>query len=164
MIPETRKITFRIAEQGDAPALLRLVRALAHYEQIPADIVFTEADIEHRLLTPESDAKALLAEVDGAPAGCVIYFYMATFFAVRWMVMEAIFVDQALRNHGIGHAMMRHLAAQALAEGCVRMEWSVMGWNRTAIEFYERIGATPCSNWHMYRIDSIAIKKLAETL
>ena len=32
------------------------------------------------------------------------------------------------------------------------MEWVVLDWNRVAIDFYERMGATRLTEWHTYRL------------
>jgi hypothetical protein len=32
------------------------------------------------------------------------------------------------------------------------MEWSVLTWNRLAIDFYERLGAHHLSDWTAYRL------------
>ncbi len=57
----------------------------------------------------------------------------------------------AHRGAGIGRALFRHLARRALAEGCARMEWSVLDWNAPAIGFYRSLGAEP-----MDRLDRAA--------
>jgi RimJ/RimL family protein N-acetyltransferase len=37
-------------------------------------------------------------------------------------------------------------------EGCGRMEWVVLDWNRVAIDFYERLGARRLTEWYTYRL------------
>jgi len=40
------------------------------------------------------------------------------------------------------------------------MEWTVLDWNRPAIEFYDRLGARPMSEWTTYRLDGAALAAL----
>ena len=43
-------------------------------------------------------------------------------------------------------------AQLAVDEGCGRMEWMVLDWNRLAIHFYERMGARQLQEWLPYRL------------
>lgn len=155
-------VIVRTAQRDDASALLRLTRALAEYEGISPDVVFTEAVIAQRLLSDTRTATALLAEVDSVPVGFAIYYGMSTFFNIRWMVMEALFVDPSARHRGIGRRLMQALAAKAVADGCARMEWSVMAGNPSAIAFYASIGENPSDGIKTYRASSETLKRMAK--
>lgn len=156
------EITLRAANSKDAPALLRLIRALAAYEKMSPDIPFTEAEVQARLLQPDSRTHTVIAEAAGEPIGFALYYYgAATFFDVRWLVIEAIYVDSPMRKLGIGTHILRQLAAKAVGEGCVRVEWSVLAWNQPAIDFYERMGATPRNDFLNYRLEGEALRVLA---
>ncbi|MNJ78251.1 hypothetical protein D3C77_759440 [compost metagenome] len=57
---------------------------------------------------------------------------------------------------------MRHLAQEAVANDCGRLEWSVLDWNQPAIDFYVSIGARPLDEWVRYRLTDDALKQFAE--
>jgi hypothetical protein len=42
------------------------------------------------------------------------------------------------------------------------LEWSVLDWNKLAIDFYESLGAKPLSEWITYRLTGDALKALAD--
>jgi GNAT superfamily N-acetyltransferase len=65
------------------------------------------------------------------------------------------------RGSGAGKALLRHLARQALAEGCGRFEWSVLDWNQPAIEFYQAAGAQAQDEWTVYRLQGEALARFA---
>ena len=41
------------------------------------------------------------------------------------------------------------------------MEWSVLKWNRLALDFYDRLGAAPLDDWQTYRLDGAALARAA---
>ena len=65
------------------------------------------------------------------------------------------------RGHGIGLALMTHLARIAVERGCGRFEWSVLDWNEPAIGFYRGLGANLMDGWSIVRITGDALTKLA---
>ncbi len=68
----------------------------------------------------------------------------------------------AFRGHGIGKALLKHLAAIAAREGWTRFVWQVLDWNTPAIEFYEALGAKVMRSWLTCRAEGDAIERLAE--
>jgi hypothetical protein len=41
------------------------------------------------------------------------------------------------------------------------MEWRVLDWNASSIEFYKSLGGKPQEAWVTYRLQGDALKKLA---
>jgi hypothetical protein len=59
--------------------------------------------------------------------------------------------------------VFRYLASKAIAEGCGRMEWSVLNWNENAIAFYRSLGAKPMDEWTVQRLTGEALARLAQS-
>ncbi len=155
-------LTIRPALAADAPDLLRLIRELARYEQAEDKVLATEADLARTLFAPGAAARALLAEAAGEAVGYAVYFTSySTWLGRNGIYLEDLYVSPARRGQGAGRALMRHLAAEAVAQGCGRLEWSVLDWNAPAIRFYDSLGATPHSEWIRYRLDGDALQALA---
>ena len=36
--------------------------------------------------------------------------------------------------------------------GAAAVEWAVLKWNQSAIDFYENLGARPLDDWTIYRL------------
>ena len=152
----------RDAGQDDLGTIVRFVRALAEYERLAHLAVGTEADFARWLFGPTPRAHALVAEIDGAPAGFALwYFSFRTFQAKPCLYVEDVFVEPAHRGAGLGRAIFRALARRAVAEGCDRMEWSVLDWNAPAIGFYQTIGARPREGWTPQVLTEPALSALA---
>jgi len=62
-------IRVRFATADDASLLLRFIRELAIFEQAPDAVVATEADLVRHGFGPQPQFEAILAFLDGEPAG-----------------------------------------------------------------------------------------------
>jgi GNAT superfamily N-acetyltransferase len=155
--------TLRGAEAADVGDVFRLVRGLADYERLLDRFTATEADYIRMLFGPKPLGQALLAEVEARPVGVAVWFYaLNTFTARPILFLEDLFVEPAYRRHGIGLAFFRRLARIACENGCVSMNWNVLGWNEPAIAFYRRLGAEPVKDWNGQRLDAAGLRALAD--
>lgn len=158
----TRLRTIRAARPGDEALLLELIRELAVYERLEQEVVADESLLAKALFGPEPSAHALIAEYGGEPVGFALYFFnFSTFLGRPGLYLEDLFVREPLRGHGIGKALLLHLADLAHQRGCGRMEWSVLDWNQPAIEFYRSLGSVPMEEWRVFRLDRRALENLA---
>jgi GNAT superfamily N-acetyltransferase len=159
--------SFRIirAAAGDVADLHALVRALAEYERLTALCTSTEGDLADALFGPHPVAEAMIARLDAKSQDCIgfaLFFHTySTFLGRRSLWLEDLFVKPAHRGAGVGRALLASLAVLARERGCGRFEWSVLDWNRSAIAFYEGIGATILSDWRIVRVTGDALAQLA---
>jgi GNAT superfamily N-acetyltransferase len=145
-------LRLRPAETTDVPVIFQLIGELADYERLRHKMVGKANDLERHLFGEPRYAHALMADWDGAPAGFALYFFnYSTFLCRPGLYLEDLFVRPAQRGHGIGLALLTALEQRAREAGCGRLEWSVLDWNETAIEFYRRFGARPMQDWILYR-------------
>jgi GNAT superfamily N-acetyltransferase len=136
----------------DVPDLLAMVRALARYEKLEAQCISTEADFQRALFSARPEAEALIARVDGQPAGFALYCHnFSTFLGRQGLWLEDLFVHEDFRGRGIGKKLLTTLARIAKDRQCGRLEWAVLDWNAPAIEFYESLGATIMDDWRIVR-------------
>jgi GNAT superfamily N-acetyltransferase len=150
------------ATAADVPLVLRMIKALAEYEQLTHEVVATEAKVRESLFGSNPSAEAVIARVDGQPAGFAVWFYSySTFLGRPGLYLEDLFVLPEWRGRGIGRALLRHLARIAVSRDCGRMEWAVLNWNELAIRFYRRLGARPMSDWTVYRLTGDDLTQLA---
>ena len=72
-------------------------------------------------------------------------------------------VQPHARGHGVGTALLVHLAKLAVARGAGRFDWNVLDWNEPAIGFYQRLGATVLPDWRTCRLTGEKLQALAAT-
>jgi len=155
-------IAIRPAMPADVPVILRFVRELAVFEREPDAVRATEAMLAAALFGERPAAEAVLAETDGEPVGFALFFHnFSTWEGRRGLYLEDLYVTPAARGQGAGAALLRHLAALAVARDCARFEWSVLDWNEDAIAFYRAMGATGQDEWTVQRVSGAALQRLA---
>ena len=155
-------IDIRPAVPADVPLILGFIRELAVYEKAESEVVATEGQIHASLFGDTPAAHALVCRIDGVACGFALYFFnYSTWQGRRGLYLEDLYVSPAQRGAGAGKAMLQQLARIAVAGGCGRFEWSVLDWNRPAIDFYRAIGAVPLDEWVRYRLAGDALARFA---
>jgi GNAT superfamily N-acetyltransferase len=154
-------ITIRPAGSSDAPTIVRLVRELAAFERLADQVRITEADVLRDGFGERRRFECLLAEVDGAAVGFVLYFETYSTFEGRpGIYVEDLYVAEAARGLGIGRRLLAHLAQIALKRGGRRLNLSVLHWN-PARGFYDRLGFVHQGDWLPYQLSGEALARLA---
>ncbi|MGH8178714.1 MAG: GNAT family N-acetyltransferase [Steroidobacter sp.] len=159
-------MTVRIepATPTDVPMILTLIRELAEFERLLADVTATEAQVREGLFGARPSAEVAMARIGDEVAGFALYFHnFSTFLAKPGIYLEDLYVRQKFRGQGCGEALLRHLAQTALERGCGRLEWSVLDWNQRAIDFYKSLGAVAMNEWTIYRVTGDALTKLGSS-
>ncbi len=122
----------------------------------------TEADILTYAFSEHPLVKVTMAEWSGQPAGFALWFLnFSTWEGKPGIYLEDLFVRPAFRGHGIGKALLKHLAAIAVKEGWTRFVWQVLDWNTPAIEFYKAFDARIMGEWLTCRVEGEALQALA---
>ena len=153
----------RAATAADVPLILEFIRDLAAYERLLHEVEATEEKLHATLFGPRPAAECILAFTDiGTPAGFAVFFTnYSTFLAKPGIYLEDLFVKPEHRGHGLGKALLLHLAKLANDRGCGRMEWAVLDWNQPAIEFYESLGAERKLDWTICRLTGDRLARYA---
>jgi GNAT superfamily N-acetyltransferase len=155
-------ISLRTAISGDEVIIFTLIQALAEYEKLTHEVMGSVESLRSHLFGDRPYAEAILAEVEGVAVGFALFFYnYSTFLTKPGIYLEDLFVLPAYRSQGIGKALLVSLAQRAIAEGCGRLEWSVLDWNEPAISFYQHLGADILPDWRSCRVTSQALQHLA---
>ncbi len=87
----------------------------------------------------------------------------STWRAAPGVYLEDLFVRPQYRKRGYATALLRRLAAETLAFGGRRLEWSVLKWNTPSIDFYvgDTVGAERMEEWVGMRVHGSKLERLA---
>lgn len=141
-------LSIRPATAEDAALLALLIRELAEFEHLEHEVNLTEDALARDGFGPKPQFRAVIAEWDGAPVGYALFFdFYSTFQGRAGLFLEDIFVRPAYRHHGVGTALIKHVAGIAWREKYFCMRWEVLDWNKPAIDFYNGLGATFLDEW-----------------
>lgn len=149
------EVKIRPAGPADVTQIVALIRALAEYEKAsPGALRLTDELMREALFGPNPSVEGLVAEVSGEMAGYALYFHnFSSWRGQRGLFLEDLFVRAELRGKGIGKALLTELKRIARERGCARIEWIVLDWNQTAIDFYKSMGAEPLDGWTVFRLN-----------
>jgi GNAT superfamily N-acetyltransferase len=148
------ELSLRFATPDDASGIFRLVSELANYEKLEHEVISSADDFRRVLEDPKSKVEVLLAFWSGEMVAFALFFEnFSTFLGKPGLYLEDLFVQPEFRAKGVGTALMTRLIEIATERKYGRMEWAVLDWNETAIQFYtEKIGATLMSSWRICRL------------
>ncbi len=157
-------IAIRNARTDDIPQIFQFICDLAEYEKALHEVKCTPQSLEESLFGPGAVAYTLMVEENGRPIGYAIYFFnYSTWLAAKGLYLEDLYVDPDFRGKSAGIKLMKHLAKEAVEQGCQRFEWSVLDWNTPSIEFYEAMDAQSQDEWLGYRLEGEPLGRLANS-
>ena len=146
---------------SDVEAAVGLTYELAEYERAPDECHLTAPQLHEALFGDEPKLFGHVAEVDGEIVGFAVWFLnFSTWRGVHGIYLEDLYVRESQRGSGLGKALLAALAAECVANGYARLEWSVLDWN-PATEFYKALGAVPMDEWTVNRLTDAPLKALA---
>jgi len=155
-------IVVRAAHTGDENTILGLLRELAAYERLEHRFRITPEIVTHDFFCAPPALGCDLAFLDGRAAGIATWYpTYASFSGTRGVYIEDFYVPGELRRRGIGRALLARVAKRAVETGATHIQWSVLKWNRPAIDFYEGVCAERVDDWHIYRLVGKPLADLA---
>jgi len=150
-----KKILIRTATENDAAAIFSLIKELAEYEKLSDQISTTEKELKETLFGKDKFVEILLAEFNGEIVGQALFFKnFSTFLGKPGIYLEDLYVKPEMRGKGIGKMLLDKIISIAKERNYGRVEWSVLDWNKPAIDFYKKIGAKPLDDWTIFRLTS----------
>jgi GNAT superfamily N-acetyltransferase len=156
------RVTVRPAVAGDEAEILRMIVALATFEREPDAVKATEESLRALMFGPDPKVFAHIAEVDGRAVGLALWFLnFSTWTGRHGIYLEDLFVAAEARRMGVARALFGELAREAARRGCARIDWAVLDWNRSAMDFYESLGARRSAGWQPWRLDGEALAAIA---
>ncbi len=159
---QTGSFHIKPAEKKDIPIILNFIRKLATYEKLEHQVQATETLLEKNLFGDRHAAECLIGYADSRPVAFVIFFHnFSTFLAKPGIYIEDLYILPKMRGNGFGKQIFRYLARLAKERDCGRIEWWVLDWNSSAINFYRKIGAVPMDDWTVYRLKGNSLENLA---
>ena len=157
-------VALRPATPADVELIHSLIVELATYERAPEQVTGTPQLLREALFGAKPSAEAMIAELDGEPAGFAIFHGTFSTWECRpgiWL--EDLYVRPRHRRAGIGAMLVQAVARVAVERGCARLEWNVLDWNEPALDFYARLGAQRLDDWELHRLDADALRRVADS-
>ena len=155
-------VKIRTATQSDLPVILQYIHDLAKYEKAPDEVELSLDDLKDSLFGPNPQVFCLISEQDNETTGFAVWHLnYSTWLGKHGIYLEDLYVDPKFRGQGHGKALLQKLAQICIENGYKRLQWWVLDWNESAIDFYKSIGAQPMDQWTVFRVSGSSLRKLA---
>lgn len=151
-------MNIRSGNQDDLEDALALIKELAVFEKAPEAV---ENTIESMIKDGFGDRPVFeffVAEVDGKVVGLALYYYNYSTWKGKSLYLEDLIVKEAYRGRGIGKRLFERVILKAKEEDVGRMDWQVLDWNTSAIDFYKKMGASLDDEWINCRLTKAQIQ------
>jgi len=144
---------------SDMPSVLELIKELAVFEKEPEAVVVTVDDLIRDGFAENPLFHTFVAEVENQIIGIALYYYRYSTWKGKTIHLEDLIVKEDKRGTGAGFALYSEIIAQGKRDNVRRIEWNVLDWNTSAIEFYKKSGAKILDDWRVVQMDENAINK-----
>ena len=139
-----------LATPADLAAVNRLARQVhgLHVSWRPDIFRMPEGDIysEERFMECVRAREMYVAKLNGTVVGYALIKFrerdIPSLVTRKILLLDELCVEESLRGHGLGTAMMEDIHALALAFGCDEMRLGVYPQNDEAVGFYQKCGFT----------------------
>ncbi len=148
----------RLAKPEDMKAVLDLIKELATFEQEPEAVIVTENDLQRDGFSAQPLFTCFVAEIEAKIVGIALFYYRYSTWKGKTIHLEDLIVTEKYRGQNIGNLLYKKVLEQAYNERVKRVEWAVLDWNKTAIDFYEKSGAKVLSDWRVVQMDERGLK------
>ena len=149
----------RKAIEKDMTSVLELIKELAIFEKEPDAVVVTVDDLVRDGFSENPLFQCFVAEVDNEIIGMALYYYRYSTWKGKTIHLEDLIVKESKRGTGAGFALYKEIIKQGKAENVRRIEWNVLDWNTSAIDFYEKSGAKVLNDWRVVHMDEAGINR-----
>jgi GNAT superfamily N-acetyltransferase len=154
----------KFAEIENIPYILSFIQGMAVYEKLEHEFAATEELLEKHLFGEEKAAEVIIGYFDEKPVSMALFYKsFSTFLAKPGIYLEDLFVIEEMRSRGFGKVMLSFLANLTEKRNCGRLEWSVLDWNKPAVDFYRSIGAEPLKGWTIQRLTGKALVSFSDS-
>ena len=152
----------REARPDDAAAMLSLIRELAVYENEPDAVLIDEQTLVREGFGQRPLFKCFVAEQEGEVVGIALVYFRFSTWAGKGLYLEDLIVTEKMRGRGLGKQLLDRVIRYGYEEGVRRIDWVVLDWNESAIEFYKGVGANLLTDWYIAQMDRTAISNYIE--
>ena len=157
-------MNIRKGEKKDMKAVLELIQELATFEKEPNAVEVTVADLENDGFGEDPLFYTFVAEVNGNIVGIALYYYRYSTWKGKTIHLEDLIVKEDMRGSGLGFELYSKIIEQGKIDKVRRIEWAVLDWNISAIEFYQKSGAKILEDWRVAQMDENGINEFLSKL
>ena len=150
------EIKIREASEADYGSIMDMIKELARFERAEEKVKNSVS----RMRREKRFFRALIASESGRIIGYAVFFFAYYTWVGKSLYLDDIYVKPRYRGKKAGTALLKKVFEIAAKEGCKRVRWQVLDWNKNAIKFYSKHGARIDESWLNCDFDEKMISKV----
>ncbi len=150
------EIKIREATEADYKSIMGMIKELARFERAEDRVKNSVS----RMKREKRFFRALIASEKGRIIGYAVFFFAYYTWVGKSLYLDDIYVKPHYRRKKAGSALLKKVFEIAAKEGCQRVRWQVLDWNKDAIKFYSKHGAYIDESWLNCDFDAAMINKV----
>uniref|UniRef100_A0A673AGB2 N-acetyltransferase domain-containing protein n=1 Tax=Sphaeramia orbicularis TaxID=375764 RepID=A0A673AGB2_9TELE len=166
--------SIRAANVEDCKDIARMITELAEYEKVTDQVKITQRDLEQDGFSKNPFFHGIIAEVpeqhkskegDGKTPTRYSTRQMQVFGCETAVASDKKWLYLCFLGKGIGKALMSKVAQLGLAAGCHQLNFTVLDWNKSSVDFYLHQGCTDVTTdmgYHYMSCKGEAMEHLAQ--
>ena len=132
-------IIIREAISKDMSKVLELIKELATFEKEPDAVIVTEKQLINDGFSSSPKFKCFVAEINQEIVGMALGYPRYSTWKGPTIHLEDLIVTKSKRGLGIGFKLFSTFIHYAHELNVKRIEWVVLDWNKSAIDFYKNV-------------------------
>jgi ribosomal protein S18 acetylase RimI-like enzyme len=153
-----KDLIIRNALSSDMETVLSLIKELADFENASDQVKMTIDRLIEDGFGKEPLFKAIVAVYNGEICGYALYYYGYSTWNGKTLYLEDFMIKSEYRRMGIGQIVFNEIKKIANQQMVKRLDWQVLDWNKTAIDFYKKNKASFEGEWLNGRLFSLDLK------
>lgn len=133
------EITIRTAVEDDFDQLLEFFSEFAAFEELSHKM---ENSVE-QIKAEKENFNCFVAETPQKEiVGYAAWFFCYFTWTGKSLYLDDLYVKPSYRSQGIGKRLINTIIETARSAQCHKIRWQEANWNKPAIDFYKKLGAT----------------------
>lgn len=133
----------RRAVERDIEQLIELCSFHAEYEKVEYDPKGKKEKLFEHLFRDPQELQCIVVESQEKLLGYATYIRQySTWDAAYYLYLDCIYLRDEMRGQGLGTQLMNLVKSYASQNGCFQVQWQTPQFNKKAIEFYKKLGAS----------------------
>ncbi len=144
--------------EKDLPDVYNLIKELAIYEKALPEVETTIETMREDGFGTKPVFGFYVAEINGMLVGLSLYYIRYSTWKGKLLFLEDLIVLDEYRHNGIGTKLMDATIQEAKLQNCNGLQWQVLDWNQSAIDFYKKYNPLSDPDWINCRLSKKQIK------
>ncbi|GFR82164.1 diamine acetyltransferase 2 [Elysia marginata] len=155
----TDEVVIRSAELKDCEEIVRLIMELAEFENMADRVTMTAQILRNDCFDEKPKCSCVVASKEDDQSclvGYSLFYPVYSTWVGASLYLEDLYVTPSYRSRGIGKQLCQKVTQIGLEMGCNRIDLTVLDWNKTAKDMYERYGfvdLTSKEDFHTMRLE-----------